>query len=84
MALNDINQAISLENRYVDAYWHRHLIYLVSNQIDNALDDLNIILKINKNHAGAYLSRYSLNFHYFALMCRFDNKDKLYNIILEL
>jgi hypothetical protein len=46
-----------MENNYVDAYWHRHLIYVIANQQDKALDDLNTILKVNKAHAGAYLSR---------------------------
>lgn len=55
--MKDLDQAIGLEDRYVDAYWHRHLIYLVTNETDKALEDLNFILKVNKSHAGAYFSR---------------------------
>ena len=57
LALKDLNQAIDLEANYVDAYWHRHLIYLITNQKDKALEDLNVILKTTKTHSGAYFSR---------------------------
>ncbi len=57
LALDDLNKAIEMEERYVDAYWQRHLIYLLQDYKDEALDDLNIILKINRTHSGAYLSR---------------------------
>ena len=46
-----------MEDNFVDAYWQRHLIYLVQNKTDEALDDLNTILKLNRAHTGAYLSR---------------------------
>jgi tetratricopeptide (TPR) repeat protein len=57
LALDDLNKAIEMEERYVDAYWQRHLIYLLQDYKDQALEDLNIILKINRTHSGAYLSR---------------------------
>ncbi|XP_035184240.1 tetratricopeptide repeat protein 6 isoform X2 [Oxyura jamaicensis] len=49
--------AISLEPLLLDAYWHRHLIYLFQDKIYAALDDLNFITKLNKNKADTYLSK---------------------------
>ncbi len=60
LALMDLNEAIEEEPRYIDALWQRHLIYIALNEIDKALIDLNAILKYQKTHAGAYLSRYVL------------------------
>lgn len=57
LALDDINGALRMEPNFVDAYWQRHLIHFVQNRKDEALDDLNVILKINRAHSGAYLSR---------------------------
>ena len=57
MAWDDLNQAILLEPMLLDAYWHRHLLYLLRNKSMKALHDLNSILKINKEHVGAYRSR---------------------------
>ncbi|XP_062863091.1 uncharacterized protein ttc6 isoform X2 [Trichomycterus rosablanca] len=56
-ALEDLNDAILLEPNLLDAYWHRHSIYLLRNVTDSALSDLNFIIKHNKNHADAYMSR---------------------------
>ncbi|KAL1257548.1 hypothetical protein QQF64_010792, partial [Cirrhinus molitorella] len=56
-ALEDLNAAISLEPYLLDAYWHRHCIYLLRNDPDRALDDLNVIVKNNKKHADAFMSR---------------------------
>ncbi|XP_072039506.1 uncharacterized protein [Amphiura filiformis] len=56
-AWDDLNQAIEMEPMLLDAYWHRHLLYLLRNKPANALQDLNAILKINKEHVGAYRSR---------------------------
>ncbi|XP_067312035.1 uncharacterized protein ttc6 [Pseudorasbora parva] len=56
-ALEDLNAAISLESHLLDAYWHRHRIYLLRNDPDRALDDLNFIVKNNKKHADAFMSR---------------------------
>ena len=41
----------------MDAYWHRHLLFLLKEKPTKALEDLNAILKINKSHVGAYRSR---------------------------
>ncbi|ELT94016.1 hypothetical protein CAPTEDRAFT_222812 [Capitella teleta] len=56
-ALHDLNRAIEQESQMLDAYWHRHMIYLLLNKRQNALEDLNLILRHNRNHAAAYRSR---------------------------
>jgi hypothetical protein len=57
LALADFHQVIKEEPRYYDAYWQRHLILVTLNQQDKALEDLDFILKYQRNHSGAYLSR---------------------------
>ena len=42
----------------LNAYWHRHVIYLLLNNRQKALEDLNVLLRHAKNNAGAYRSRY--------------------------
>ncbi|XP_077179273.1 tetratricopeptide repeat protein 6 isoform X2 [Paroedura picta] len=56
-AMDDLEKAISLEPMLVNAYWHRHLLFLYQNKTRQALEDLSFIIKNNKNHADAYLSR---------------------------
>jgi hypothetical protein len=56
LAINDLTKSILLEKNYVDAYWQRHLIYLTQNKKNEALQDLIYLLKINRTHAGAYIS----------------------------
>ncbi|XP_014797123.1 PREDICTED: tetratricopeptide repeat protein 6 [Calidris pugnax] len=55
-AMDDLEKAISLEPLLLNAYWHRHLIYLFQDRISAALDDLNFITKWSKNNADTYLS----------------------------
>lgn len=55
-ALDDLNLAIDIEPKFVDAYWQRHLIYLVQDRKKDATEDLNQIIKLNRFHSGAYLS----------------------------
>ncbi|XP_065492938.1 tetratricopeptide repeat protein 6 [Caloenas nicobarica] len=55
-AMDDLEKAISLEPLLLDAYWHRHLIYLFQDRISAALNDLNFITKWSKNKADTYLS----------------------------
>jgi tetratricopeptide (TPR) repeat protein len=57
LALDDLNKALQMEKRFIDAYWQRHLIYLVQDKKKEAIEDLDSILKLNRMHAGAYLSR---------------------------
>ncbi|XP_019406671.1 PREDICTED: tetratricopeptide repeat protein 6 [Crocodylus porosus] len=56
-AMEDLEKAVSLEPLLLNAYWHRHLIYLFQAKIPAALDDLNHIIKWNKNSVDAYLSK---------------------------
>ncbi|XP_045424232.1 tetratricopeptide repeat protein 6 isoform X2 [Lemur catta] len=56
-AMKDLQEAIRLEPLFLNAYWHRHLIYLFQDKINEALDDLNYINKYNKNNAEVYLSK---------------------------
>ncbi|KYO37236.1 tetratricopeptide repeat protein 6 isoform B [Alligator mississippiensis] len=56
-AMEDLEKAIRLEPLLLNAYWHRHLIYLFQAKIPAALDDLNYIIKWNKNSVDAYLSK---------------------------
>ncbi|KAI4882939.1 hypothetical protein NFI96_015609 [Prochilodus magdalenae] len=56
-ALEDLNAAISQEPHLLDAYWHRHSIYLLRNVPNSALEDLNFIINHNKKHADAFKSR---------------------------
>ncbi|KAK6173455.1 hypothetical protein SNE40_016901 [Patella caerulea] len=55
-ASNDLNKAIELEPLLLDAYWHRHLLYILQEKKQAALDDLQFIMKKNKHHGGAYRS----------------------------
>lgn len=49
-------RAIKMEPMLLDAYWHRHLLYVLQDKKTAALEDLNFIMKHNKTHAGAYRS----------------------------
>ena len=51
-----IFRAIELEPLLLDAYWHRHLLYVLQDKKKDALDDLQFILKHTKTHSGAYRS----------------------------
>ncbi|XP_058522343.1 tetratricopeptide repeat protein 6 isoform X2 [Ochotona princeps] len=56
-AMNDLQKVINAEPLFLNAYWHRHFIYLFQDKIIEALDDLNFISKHNKNNAEVYLSK---------------------------
>ncbi|XP_060594169.1 uncharacterized protein LOC132748578 isoform X2 [Ruditapes philippinarum] len=55
-AEDDLGRAIQLEPLLLDAYWHRHLLYILQDRKKEALDDLTFLLKHTKSHAGAYRS----------------------------
>ena len=57
LAMEDLNTAIDMEPMMLDAFWHRHLINILLNKRQQALEDLNFIIKQNKFHAQAYKSR---------------------------
>ncbi|XP_027703248.1 tetratricopeptide repeat protein 6 [Vombatus ursinus] len=56
-AMNDLQEAIFLEPLLLNAYWHRHFIYIFQDKSGDALNDLNYITKYNKNNADVYLSK---------------------------
>ncbi|XP_048456382.1 uncharacterized protein ttc6 [Rhincodon typus] len=56
-AMEDLNEAIKLEPMLLDIYWQRHFLYLLQLRTSDALDDLNFVLKHNRNHADAYTSK---------------------------
>ena len=56
--MEDLNKAIEMEHNFVDAYWQRHLIHLTQNKKNEAIQDLQQVLKLNRTHSGAYISMY--------------------------
>ncbi|XP_066464554.1 tetratricopeptide repeat protein 6 isoform X2 [Eleutherodactylus coqui] len=89
LALQDLDLVIGLEPQLLDAYWHRHLIYLLQGKTSEALDDLNFIIKYNKAHGDAYLSKaeiykekkdYTMSIVNYtqALKCRPNDHDTYY------
>lgn len=56
-AMADIDKAIELEPGLVDAYWQRHLVNVLLNRIQLAVDDLNTLLQLKKSHVAALKSR---------------------------
>jgi len=56
-ALTDISAAIDQEPLYVDAYWQRHLVYVLLNRHQQAVDDLNSLLRLKRDHVPALKSR---------------------------
>ncbi|KAL0968964.1 hypothetical protein UPYG_G00220560 [Umbra pygmaea] len=88
-ALEDLNASIALEPYLLDAYWHRHSIYLLRKDQSSALDDLNFIIKHNKKHADAFKSKaemYRLRGHTIlavinytqAIKCRPEDDDSYF------
>ncbi|XP_064192367.1 uncharacterized protein ttc6 isoform X1 [Anguilla rostrata] len=57
LSLEDLNSAISLEPFLLDAYWHRHSIYLLRQDSLRALQDLDFITKHNNQHSEAFKSK---------------------------
>jgi tetratricopeptide (TPR) repeat protein len=55
-AMDDLSRAIELEPEQLDAYWHRHLLYLLQKNDKAAMADLSFIIKRNRNHSKAYKS----------------------------
>ncbi|CAG5115742.1 unnamed protein product, partial [Candidula unifasciata] len=57
----DLNRAIDMESDLLDAYWHRHLLFILQDRKAAALDDLKLILTKNKHHPGAHRSMAEIN-----------------------
>ncbi|XP_065910074.1 uncharacterized protein [Dysidea avara] len=56
-ARDDLEKAIALVPRLVDAYWHRHCLFLIQNDSSSAMADLDTILTLNRRHTKAYRSK---------------------------
>lgn len=56
-ARENLDKAVMMEPSLVHGYWQRHLLFLLQGKKAEALEDLNHILKVNRLHAGAYISR---------------------------
>jgi len=57
-AYSDISEAIIREPCYVDAYWQRHLVNVLLNRHQQAVDDLNVLLlQMKERHVPALKSR---------------------------
>ena len=53
-AKEDLDTALGLEPNLVDAFWHRHLLFLLEDNPKRAMEDITAIMKLTKLHAGAY------------------------------
>ncbi len=73
-SLEDLNLAISNKPTFSDAYWHRHLLFLIQGDYKKALEDLTHLLKQNKKHFGALRSKAAL------LIKKGDLSSAVYNI----
>ena len=53
-SLKDLERALEYETRLPQAYWQRHLIWLVYGEHNLAMDDVNYLLKISPMDVAAY------------------------------
>ena len=56
-AMDDFDRAIQFDPFNSDAYWHRHQLFLRSNEVESALRDLDNITENNKVHLGAFQTK---------------------------
>lgn len=56
-AIDDFDQAIELENDYVDAYYVRALCYGNLKKYDKAINDFNKVIALNPEYKDAYINR---------------------------
>lgn len=55
-----LSRAIEIENTLVDAFWHRHLVYVLQRNYPKALEDLNIVQKFSVIHHGVHKAKCAL------------------------
>ena len=69
-----------MEPLLLDAYWHRHLLFILQGKQQAAMDDLNFIIKKNKTHTGAYRSMWvsQVSLHDFTYYVSFLSKYMLH------
>lgn len=80
-AVQDLNQAIELENEFSDAYYVRALCYGNLKKYDKALVDFNKVIEINPNYKDAYINR---GFYVLEKTGDFEGAINDYNKFLEL
>ncbi len=56
-AVKDFDQAIELENDYIDAYYVRALCYGNLKKYDKALNDFNKVIELNPDYKDVYINR---------------------------
>lgn len=56
-AVNDFNMAISLNQRYVEAYNNRGIAYAMLGQTDSSYADFDIAIRLKPDYADAYYNR---------------------------
>jgi len=56
-ALNDLNEAIRLDQKDIDAYFNRGLIYYHLHSTEKAIEDFSIAINLNNNFVEAYVNR---------------------------
>ncbi|XP_063677695.1 uncharacterized protein LOC134813749 isoform X3 [Bolinopsis microptera] len=53
----DLDSVIEAMPQMADAYWHRHIIYVIQGDMNTALNDLTNIIRHNQNQPRVYLAR---------------------------
>lgn len=80
-AVQDLDQAIELENDYIDAYFVRALCYGNLKKYNKALNDFNKVIELNPDYANAYINR---GFYVLEKTGDFEGAINDYNKFLEL
>lgn len=80
-AVEDLDQAIELENDYIDAYYVRALCYSSLKKYDKAVNDFNMVIELNPDYKDAYINR---GFYILEKRGDFEGAISDYNKYLEL
>ena len=80
-AIKDFDQAIELENNYIDAYYVRALCYGNLKKYNKALNDFNKVIVLNPDYKEAYINR---GFYVSEKIGNFQEAINDYNKYLEL
>lgn len=60
--LTDLNNRLKLDNKNVDAYYNRGLLYARNSQYEKAIKDFSEVIKLNPRDSEAYCNRGNANF----------------------
>ena len=80
-AIDDFDQAIELENDYIDAYYVRALCYGNLKKYDKAVNDFNKVIELNPEYKDAYINR---GYYVFEKTGDFQGAIDDYNKFLDL